>query len=264
MKFKNSVFVLLHIPKTGGSTINNHLQNEFGKLSKDSGELVLKTDEEVSFIFGHNAYYGIHKNVAPKEPKYISFIRNPARRMVSGYNWDISISKLDTLEYPFEEYVKWKNNYMTKYLSRYMYSGRYRRLERNAYYNTWKRRIERLQKVFGVWGYFNQSSRFQLTRAKKTLERCFFVGITETLDDDFTALLDMLRMERSFEAVNVTGDKTVKANNSNGFIPSKIIEWTPEREEYIKKYNAHDYELYEYALKLSKLKKAEIAQLAKV
>lgn len=250
MNSKNSLIIFLHIPKTGGSTVWNHLKNQFGNAAISPTHIGEKPNDEVSLIYGHDTYYGIHQKFQKKAPLYFTFLREPANRMVSGYNWDISLHNYDTDEFPFDQYIQWKANYMTKFLSMYMYNGTLRTIEASKLLSKWYSRINRLASYLGITSMISRSDMSHFKRAKEVLDKCSFVGTTETLDEDFDLLLGILDLDTNYESVNVTGDISIKANNENGFIAQKKIELTQELNELVLKYNKLDYKLYDYAKEL--------------
>lgn len=104
MNNTNTVFIFLHLPKTGGTTFNAHLfknliwEEEFlhigpwgEKYRRAHNKLPLHKRSlyernRIKVISGHGVWYGIHELFPHKEPKYFTFIRDPAERMVSLYN----------------------------------------------------------------------------------------------------------------------------------------------------------------------------------
>jgi len=90
--------------KCSGSTFKYHIGNNFKKeevitfdrfissdkiIKKIETHLSLLTKEQkdkIKVIYGHTAYYGIHK-FFNKPHRYVTFIRNPIDRTISLYNF---------------------------------------------------------------------------------------------------------------------------------------------------------------------------------
>ena len=108
---KDFVYIFVHIPKTAGTTLVQHVAKNFKKeeileISSKALNLSEKFDKrtyereiknflknkthkqlnKIKFVHGHAIPYGIHKYFK-KEARYITFIRNPVRRIPSIYNY---------------------------------------------------------------------------------------------------------------------------------------------------------------------------------
>ena len=99
MAKKQVVYVFLHIPKTGGTTFfrqvhENLKPGEPLNLSRRVGEKPLgkrpiEVRKKAKFLSGHATYYGIHRFIPNKIPRYIVIIRDPAERAISSYNYEM-------------------------------------------------------------------------------------------------------------------------------------------------------------------------------
>lgn len=89
---RDETLIFLHIPKTGGSTLNKILEQQYAR----SASLILHQPKIDSFrtlsdaerskyrlIQGH-MYFGLHR-VIPNPSSYITFLRRPIERVVSFY-----------------------------------------------------------------------------------------------------------------------------------------------------------------------------------
>lgn len=86
----------LHIPKTGGSTLNKFISQyyrEFECLLHAESKLdSLGSTHEYQFISGHLNYYQAKKLIDLKCFKVITIFRTPFQHLVSHVNWVVSIS----------------------------------------------------------------------------------------------------------------------------------------------------------------------------
>lgn len=102
---EDHVYVFLHLPKTGGTTINGHLKHHMvwdeeivhlagwgDRYRREAGRLPVaeRSPEErsrIRVITGHDAFYGIHELVPGRTPRYLFLSREPADRLASIYNF---------------------------------------------------------------------------------------------------------------------------------------------------------------------------------
>lgn len=90
------LIILLHIPKTGGSSLNTAFRNVYGKrfirinegVNVDNAQAVrdiLKEDPyQYDAIAAHFAGFGIHE-YSPRPIRYVTLLRNPTNRAISQY-----------------------------------------------------------------------------------------------------------------------------------------------------------------------------------
>ena len=83
------MIIFTHIPRTGGKTIDNLLQNNFSNgMTLYHRQYInpLIVRKEYDFIAGHIPY-GIHKYFPDcNDFKYITFMRDPIERWISVFN----------------------------------------------------------------------------------------------------------------------------------------------------------------------------------
>src|SRR3972149_560950 len=95
---KELLWIFFHVPRTGGNTISEALvkmrpKEEILLTSKVRYHPEKIDYSKLRFIFGHATYYGIHKKVPNKEPRYFTFLRDPAERQISHYNIKMQYEK---------------------------------------------------------------------------------------------------------------------------------------------------------------------------
>lgn len=267
-KTDNILWIFLHLHRSGGTAMNK----EFNRILSPEEEFIhvgspwltekeKKKKEIISFerrslmqrqkariISGHLAYYGIHKFVPGKVPKYFTFLREPTERLISFYqsrDWG------DAKTIPsFEEWynTRRKNEMVHFYGSKFLgyketaqVPSALKKLHRI-------RNIEKLiflsKKILKKLGFFSlgpQAEQNEFNNAKKLLDLCWFVGITE---NSAPALKFLSR------AMGIKNFKITRPSKSQ-----KKITISGEMRERIRKENPLDYELYEYALDLNKKQK---------
>ena len=91
---KNSLLIFLHIPKTGGTTLNSIFRKQFmrDKLFDHDNyqnkrmkleDLTEEEKKQIQAIAGHY-FYGIH-HLFNKRATYFTMLRNPIDRVISSY-----------------------------------------------------------------------------------------------------------------------------------------------------------------------------------
>jgi len=235
------LYVFLHIPKTGGTTINHHLR---GNLVYDeetihlggAGDIYRNSHDRPPFeersvlersrarvISGHRVRYGDHALVPDSDPRYFTILRDPADRIVSTYNFQMA-SRHDTNQSFEVWYGDWPRNRTFRWLRRRLDSGSV---------------PEMLDRLRSFW----------------------FVGVTEHLDEDLPRLFGALGVPREWTDLRVTADADSPTSASHESQPFDInpgkksqritrqVSVTPELRERI--YNDHprDLRLYRFALR---------------
>ena len=100
-KKTDSVIIFVHIPKTGGCTLNSIIENQYNSSYKKfqmypGSEKVsinkyihIGPVENLAVVLGH-VYYGIHEILPQKHYDYITLIRNPVELVLSLYYYILS------------------------------------------------------------------------------------------------------------------------------------------------------------------------------
>ena len=247
----NDLWIFLHAPRTGGSTIIKYLTEAAppGGVMMPSnlryGEGKKNFDKsKVMFILGHATYWGMHKEFPGKNPKYFTFIRDPAERIVSYYNEKFKDYPEDKIV-PFDKwYESQPKNEMVRFFNLKLQGSASSHIKVPKFLTFLVRIIK------GKYGAFNflhssfrkisrQVSKEDLENAKNLLDRCDFVGIIENAKEDSKFLFDMI------------GIKCPEWERSSTY-KKKLVTPTDEIRKKVYKDNPLDYELYNYALELNK------------
>ncbi|MGE7184326.1 sulfotransferase family 2 domain-containing protein [Peribacillus sp. NPDC006672] len=207
--------IFMHIPKTGGTTLNEIFKKQY-KLNEifdhDSFQKkMMKMDEltevekrNIKAITGHY-FYGIHQEFS-RPFNYFTMLRDPVERVISSFYF--------LKDYPGYEMVK----DMT--LEEFVVKGP---------------EAPNLQTLL-VCG--NQEIP-DIEKAKENLKTFSVVGVTEL----FNETLFCLKKEYAWGDIHYTRKNITKNRLAKEEVPSDII-------NLIKKYNSVDIELYNFAKKL--------------
>ena len=237
------LFIFFHIPKTGGTSLR-YLFAEHMTLNKDfihlgpAGYKQQHADglkpfaqrpnevkQQAKIILGHDVDKDTYKLVPRKTPKNIVFLRNPAARIVSLYNYEMyrAYSSKGKTVLDFDEwYSKLERNNMTKLLEKRLLDSGLKR----AWFNT-----TRFLELHMLRGNNNNI----LDNVNRALETFWFVGCTEHLDRDIPILLEKIGIQGTPQHHNVSG---------KGF--KKLIMLDEDLEDRLNRDNSIDTELYLY------------------
>ena len=241
---QQEVFVIFHVPKTGGISIN-HLLNEkltrgvdfidFGQVGAEDdaehGRLPIekRTREErakVRVISGHEVFMRTERLFPDRIPRRITFLRKPASRIVSAFNYETSdaadFTRWDETT-PFETWYRHQErDVMTKFLAKRVIGSRLgvalAQGQRFARYP--------LQRGAGSWVF---------DRVQAALRQFWFVGCTESLSSDMPKIARRMGIEGGVEKRNATGRNF-----------SRRLELTPELEARLAEDNRFDTQLYQH------------------
>jgi len=235
-------FIRVHAPKETIFMASNFRYGQKNFLPFDS--------KKTRFALGHATYYGMHKLSPKKESRYFTFLRDPAKRVISYYNAKMQETGK---RIPFEKWykgqmkndlvhfldLKYRGEASTRTPAPKIFMPIIKRLNYNVFFF--------LQTI--VLKFMNKSKKEEMKKlenAKKLLDLCWFVGIVENSKEDFKFL---------FRAM---GFKNPKWNDDRESISKKILKLDDELRKKIYKENPLDFEIYQYALKVRKEKLEQI------
>ena len=251
------LYLIMHIPKTGGTTINFHLKkqlklheelillNPYGKQSRERQHLKLFKQcslaerSKAKVISGHFVRLNSAKTVPNKEPRFIIFLRNPADRLISKYNWEqasleVNRNRRTTGRQPRFEALK-----IDKAMAACLKSNE--SLPTTKAKKWWEKKGKNTVTRWVASRQVKNASGKDLEIAKGVLDRCWFVGITERMDQDLPKLFKKMSISQDFTRERTAG-KDLR----------KFATLTQKARKKIEKRNKNDMELYRYAVKLNK------------
>lgn len=232
------VWIFHHLPKTGGTTLILHLYKHyewdveylhigpFGSQYRGKNKrpyLFERTVEErkkVKVLSGPRVFDGIHKFIPNKEPKYFTFVRCPAKRFESMYNFHLS-RKIIPLTTTFQEWYETrpKNEIMTWYNDRL--------------YNL----MPKQSTLKNVIDFF---------------DKCWFIGLTENLKEDLSKIFEAMNIP-SENLINYRVAGQENALKELAHHPDKnhkydiYYKMNQATQDFIYADNPIDVEIYQYA-----------------
>jgi len=247
----NDLWIFLHAPRTGGTTVIKYIvesvpENEIimpSGLRYNEGKKNFDKNR-ARFILGHAAYWGMHKEFPGKNPKYFTFVRDPAERIVSYYNEkfkDYPKSKI----IPFNKwYPSQPKNEMVRFFNLKLQGSASSHIKVPKSLTFLVRIIKGRYKIFNflhssIRKVSRPVSEKDLENAKKLLGQCAFVGIIENAKEDSKFLFDLM------------GINCPEWQRSSTY-KKKLVMATEEIRKKVYRDNHLDYELYNYALELNK------------
>jgi hypothetical protein len=233
---KNLALIFIHIPKTGGSTLDKVIERQYPQstiyaLNRERVReavthfktLPLPEKSHIRCLTGHIPF-GLHQYLA-QPATYVTMLRQPVDRLISHYYF----VKRFPRHYLYQQ-VTSRNMDLADYIS----SGISSELN-----NGQVRLLSGVETVDTVFGHEPVTSEI-LEIAKNNLRRYFaWVGLCERFDESLLLLSNRLRWKHIYYArENVTF-----AHPSKRDIPRQTL-------QVIEKHNEFDLELYEFATRL--------------
>ena len=226
MNIMKDLFIHLHIPKTGGTTLRDIIQRQYRsekilmipKLEESENilkEVSTSQINQLKLIQGH-LKYGIH-NHFHRRAKYFAIIRDPINRVLSTYYYVLSQKNNP-------QNLSTSNNQMTIY--DYVQSGV------NPFLINGQTQL-----ISGKTGDIDNpiiQSEELFSLAKENIENDFlFLGITEMFDETILILKNMLGWHMPYYSI---ANRTKKKPNYDAVNPTII--------SFIKEHNQLDIKLY--------------------
>jgi len=226
MNIMKDLFIHLHIPKTGGTTLRDIIQRQYRsekilmipKLEESENilkEVSTSQINQLKLIQGH-LKYGIH-NHFHRRAKYFAIIRDPINRVLSTYYYVLSQKNNP-------QNLSTSNNQMTIYdfvqsgVNPFLINGQ-------------------TQLISGKTGEIDNpiiESEELFSLAKENIENDFlFLGITEMFDETILILKNMLGWHMPYYSI---ANRTKKKPNYDAVNPTII--------SFIKEHNQLDIKLY--------------------
>ena len=226
MNIRKDLFIHLHIPKTGGTTLRDIIQRQYRaekilmipKLEESENilkEVSTSQINQLKLIQGH-LKYGIH-NHFHRRAKYFALIRDPINRVLSTYYYVLSQKNNP-------QNLSTSNNQMTIY--DFVQSGV------NPFLINGQTKL-----ISGKTGNIDNpiiESEELFSLAKENIENDFlFLGITEMFDETILILKNMLGWHMPYYSI---ANRTKKKPNYDAVNPTII--------SFIKEHNQLDIKLY--------------------
>ena len=226
MNIMKDLFIHLHIPKTGGTTLRDIIQRQYRsekilmipKLEESENILKEVSNSQINqlkLIQGH-LKYGIHNHFY-RRAKYFAIIRDPINRVLSTYYYVLSQKNNP-------QNLSTSNNQMTIYdfvqsgVNPFLINGQ-------------------TQLISGKTGDIDNpiiESEELFSLAKENIENDFlFLGITEMFDETILILKNMLGWHMPYYSI---ANRTKKKPNYDAVNPTII--------SFIKEHNQLDIKLY--------------------
>jgi len=247
---KDDIMYFLHIEKAGGTTLMNILDSYFDYESicqEQFWNTLIRNNPDLTKyrLFRGHFGYGIHR-ILPKEPIYLTLLRNPVNRIISDYNFKRRVSDallekkypdsslLEILKDPKRKAVL-RNNLETKSIA---FDPDVSNINKN-----WDKKT--MEDFVGLQLIFSNmtdkiSEEELLENAKQNLSQFKFLGILEKFEESLLLLYYTFgwRPITKNWALNISPKKFDNANLSNDTIDT------------IKQHNKLDLELYNFGKKL--------------
>lgn len=247
----NPLYIFLHVPKCAGTTLRDNIINNlkeeeylliYYERGDESPKRMLRSDKEIEdffknsseeekdkikFIIGHKVFYGIHKFFPNKEARYITFFREPSDRTISSYNFLVTeYNKKMLKDFRVKEKIE----------QRFFINGKIPSFEEwlDKSYGS----INETMSQFLVREKYSNSE--DMNEIKKALDKFWFIGTTETFNEDVKTIYYLLRIKTIIPDRNVS-NKTIKKEKLEKSLIKKM-----------RKKNKKDYLLYREAIKRRK------------
>lgn len=159
----NKKYLFVHVPKTGGTSIRNILEEHSVGKTEEFGE-------------EHDIVFSAYREMSDEEFNFrfkFAFVRNPFDRELSNYFWHTKTNGHVDISFP--DWVKWRYDEMSDFLSIIQFGGK------SDYY---------YQKGFG------KTPQIGFLINEKGKICVDFVGRFETLQEDWEVVADKLNLPK--------------------------------------------------------------------
>jgi hypothetical protein len=224
------IYIFLHIPRTGGTTLRWHIEHNFkederlslytdslnildGDRSKFSRKeykamvekyiksIPLAKRNNIKIIYGHYAVCGIHKYFN-KPCRYLTYFREPKTRILSLYKYlSQEYNKENTLG-------KSKNRYKESlFLNRKVppYEEWFKNIQLKDNYISM---LSRTDKMLYKLGYLDTIN-VNLKEILKALRIFYFIGLTENYNRDSLYIYNLLNINKFYKSKNKTQELVI-------------------------------------------------------
>jgi len=262
---KEYVYIFLHLEKTGGTTINGHLHNQlewdeefvhigpWGDLYReDKGrepfhKRNLRRRKKANVIAGHDVWYGIHKLIPDKIPRYFTVLRDPTDRLVSLFNHS-------TYFEDFKNFFKItrKNDIVKFYYTRL---NRYRLIYYKYFYfmsSVLNNNIKIANNLTENLDSKNFWETYCFNQVKETLDNFWKVIPLKYLDNELKIIFDKVGVPKdNWKNYRVSGKKESSVKEifpyakEENYVQKKL-EVNDEIRKKVQKKNPLDQKIYEY------------------
>lgn len=236
------LWLFLHVPKTGGTTFKTHLERylswdeqlvEFsfwGRRYREThgrSEFAHRPAEERAkavVLAGHRLAYGAHRMVpGSREARYVTFLRDPAERCVSLYNFRRSrgVTRLDFESWYRDQFLGDPRNSVVRFYASSLLAP------------------EMLSDQAAL-----------VPAAKKLLERCWHIGVTDRLAESLDMLCAEIGIPADWTSQRVAGSGKPLRSPSHpdaGEMIDQRIRLDADLRARVYADKPEDLELYEWA-----------------
>jgi hypothetical protein len=264
----NNLFIFVHIPKTSGEVIKRNIErslpehamirtsyehfesyfditkneNNFYTGSEHFHRYVTslsdKQKNRIKLLAGHNSYYGIHE-FFPHKAMYATFLRQPLLRTLSLYNFELMAWKLYSAK--TEPLNLMEVNFLKRMRENFLINNDPPSFEQwiNEIYDSKIPFYYTMSRYLSTLGFSAQNDLNAL------LDKFYFVGITETHEED------------SFFLYNCFGVKRFNADKNASPSYVSLSGLNADTLNIINKKNEEDIELYRLAIRKNQLFKRQ-------